>query len=927
MASSDPFNRGGGAYWGGASGASNGRRPAPVHAEQPQEKRRRYDGSGASKVLFIPAMPERTPAFVIRGLFAPFAHGRPVKVRVERQRARAQAQAFIEMPTVESAGAAVAAMTERPPQLVAGTSMAVEFSAFNEPVVEETEIDPSPVLIVAIHKEAQPVDIDLMHMLASRYGRVLRIAEFTNNLMRGDTMQRVTQFLIQFATTEEATTALMELHGRQIWRGCNELEVEFSRTMNLEQRPGNAKFRDFSVEVQAQAQQEMQAQGGNKAAIDTAKAAIDGAGGGAGAGAPAGVGQGNGLLRMPGSGPQQPPSSWQGNANQARPPPPPSASAPNGMVRGGGGALPHPAGARNVYQQQQQQPMQQPGSGPLPQSGQGGAVGVPSSMGGVSAGGGEFESQLRASLGERMGLLRFEMGTGASSGAVVIENPFSRMDVAVLATLTFSRQAEILEALKEALNVAKRCGLRVITAGVPPKDEPGTQTQQPQQQQQPQPAQQQQPVWQPAQMQAPPQQQTLPFHAASNQMQQRPPMQMPNPMQQQGPMQQQTNIPPMQQQQTGGGSNLIVQASTGPMQAAMPMRPVQMPGTNLPPNSAPPGFLNGLAPTPNQQPMPLNQPQQSQPSMQLPMGGQMGPMGGLLPNAGGGGPLPLGQGGVMPMGQGGQQQPGQGGGLNFPSPHQQGPPMPQQQQQMAQGGGMNMMDPGNFPFPREMTECGADRANVEMTPVIAMQNLPTTCGLTARMLFNLVSHYGIVHLVKIVFKKTDTALVQFASPHFATLAVHYLKELRIEGKDVNVSFSRNKNVQGATSQDPGSKDRNFIPVPEDQRFREEPEQMKKILKSACRPQPVVYISNLEDEVTESTISGLMDRKVARVVMLPKEAGARPSWGRKAHLVMESVEDGVAAVMKLHFLKRPSGRNLLVSFSRSRPGSGTGPGAE
>uniref|UniRef100_A0A0G4G1H0 Uncharacterized protein n=1 Tax=Chromera velia CCMP2878 TaxID=1169474 RepID=A0A0G4G1H0_9ALVE len=75
-----------------------------------------------------------------------------------------------------------------------------------------------------------------------------------------------------------------------------------------------------------------------------------------------------------------------------------------------------------------------------------------------------FKSQLREALGERVKQLRFEVGSGVSAGTLLLDNPFAQIDVETLYSLTFARHAEILGSFKEAVNVAKRCDLRVLTA-------------------------------------------------------------------------------------------------------------------------------------------------------------------------------------------------------------------------------------------------------------------------------------------------------------------------------------------------------------------------------------------------------------------------------------------------------------------------------
>ncbi|KFG99948.1 RNA recognition motif-containing protein [Toxoplasma gondii VAND] len=94
-------------------------------------------------------------------------------------------------------------------------------------------------------------------------------------------------------------------------------------------------------------------------------------------------------------------------------------------------------------------------------------------------------------------------------------------------------------------------------------------------------------------------------------------------------------------------------------------------------------------------------------------------------------------------------------------------------------------------LPRELREI--ESTNPTQTPVIIVYNLPA--NITVHMLFNLFSLYGSVLRVKILREKSDTALIQYSDPLYATIAHNYIQGANVLGQSLQVGFSKNMEVK------------------------------------------------------------------------------------------------------------------------------------
>lgn len=131
----------------------------------------------------------------------------------------------------------------------ASASTVAPKSSSDEPIPE------SRVLFVTITNMSRfPVDIDVLYRVFSRYGSVEKIVMFPKPTGR-------CQSLIQFSSITEARVALSALNHRDIYDGCNTLQIDFSRLPELVVNANTSRSWDFLLspapsELQAPAHQQ-----------------------------------------------------------------------------------------------------------------------------------------------------------------------------------------------------------------------------------------------------------------------------------------------------------------------------------------------------------------------------------------------------------------------------------------------------------------------------------------------------------------------------------------------------------------------------------------------------------------------------------------------------------------------------------------------
>eukprot|EP00920_Eleutheroschizon_duboscqi_P001702 GHVT01004270.1.p1 GENE.GHVT01004270.1~~GHVT01004270.1.p1 ORF type:complete len:265 (+),score=49.52 GHVT01004270.1:206-1000(+) len=129
--------------------------------------------------------------------------------------------AFIEFQDEQAATEALTYF-RKTPIMLQGSPVQVSFSKRESVTTMEEKADPYRVVLASVTNLLYPVDISLMYYLFSKYGTVEKIITFT----KSPTMY---QALVQFNSDSEARTALQTLHNRNIYDGCNTLQIQPSR--------------------------------------------------------------------------------------------------------------------------------------------------------------------------------------------------------------------------------------------------------------------------------------------------------------------------------------------------------------------------------------------------------------------------------------------------------------------------------------------------------------------------------------------------------------------------------------------------------------------------------------------------------------------------------------------------------------------------
>uniref|UniRef100_A0A914H8N2 RRM domain-containing protein n=1 Tax=Globodera rostochiensis TaxID=31243 RepID=A0A914H8N2_GLORO len=97
---------------------------------------------------------------------------------------------------------------------------------------------PNSILRIIIDYMLYPVTLDVLYLIFSRYGKVLRIITFNKN--------NLFQALIQLSEAGSAQNAKNSLDGLNIYNGCCTLHIEYSKLSTLNVKWNNDKSRDYT---------------------------------------------------------------------------------------------------------------------------------------------------------------------------------------------------------------------------------------------------------------------------------------------------------------------------------------------------------------------------------------------------------------------------------------------------------------------------------------------------------------------------------------------------------------------------------------------------------------------------------------------------------------------------------------------------------
>ncbi|KAJ8447041.1 hypothetical protein Cgig2_033610 [Carnegiea gigantea] len=99
---------------------------------------------------------------------------------------------------------------------------------------------PNRILLVSIHHVIYPMTVDVLHQVFSPYGFVEKIVTFQKSAGF--------QALVQYETRQNAASAMSALHGRNIYDGCCQLDIQYSNLTELQVNYNNdrSRFVDFT---------------------------------------------------------------------------------------------------------------------------------------------------------------------------------------------------------------------------------------------------------------------------------------------------------------------------------------------------------------------------------------------------------------------------------------------------------------------------------------------------------------------------------------------------------------------------------------------------------------------------------------------------------------------------------------------------------
>ncbi|GAV03845.1 hypothetical protein RvY_14220 [Ramazzottius varieornatus] len=182
---------------------------------------------------------------------------------------------------------------------------------------------------------------------------------------------------------------------------------------------------------------------------------------------------------------------------------------------------------------------------------------------------------------------------------------------------------------------------------------------------------------------------------------------------------------------------------------------------------------------------------------------------------------------------------------------------------------------------------------------------------TPDALFTLFGVYGDVTRVKILYNKKDTALVQMADPRGAQLAIMHLDRLKLYGKQMKVSMSKHNEVQmpkeGSGSDSGLTKEYINSPL---HRFKKPG---SKNYANIYPPSETLHLSNIPPGMSEEEIV----QTFVKNGYTPKQIKFFPKDHKMALALMETTEQAVEALIKLHNLQLNCNTHLRVSFSSRR----------
>jgi polypyrimidine tract-binding protein 1 len=177
-------------------------------------------------------------------------------------------------------------------------------------------------------------------------------------------------------------------------------------------------------------------------------------------------------------------------------------------------------------------------------------------------------------------------------------------------------------------------------------------------------------------------------------------------------------------------------------------------------------------------------------------------------------------------------------------------------------------------------------------------------------LFTLFGVYGDVIRVKILFNKKDNALVQMAEPQQAQLAQTYLDKVKLSGRVIRVTPSKHQLVQMPKE---GQHDAGLTKDFSNSTLHRFKKPGSKNYGNIYPPSATLHLSNIPSTVQEEDIREAFQRETGCHVIAFKFF---PKDRKMALIQLQSVDDSIQALIKMHNYQLSESSHLRVSFSKS-----------
>eukprot|EP00455_Lapot_gusevi_P015764 TRINITY_DN1802_c0_g1_i3.p1 TRINITY_DN1802_c0_g1~~TRINITY_DN1802_c0_g1_i3.p1 ORF type:complete len:474 (+),score=183.62 TRINITY_DN1802_c0_g1_i3:54-1424(+) len=200
--------------------------------------------------------------------------------------------------------------------------------------------------------------------------------------------------------------------------------------------------------------------------------------------------------------------------------------------------------------------------------------------------------------------------------------------------------------------------------------------------------------------------------------------------------------------------------------------------------------------------------------------------------------------------------------------------------------------------------------------VLLVSNLPETLSDHPDRLFVLFGLYGDVHRVKILHKKKSTAMVQFATPDQAQVALSYLNRLEVFGCDLAINVSKYKEillrpvgVQLNVNVQNEDRTKDYIDS-KAHRFRIA---NSKNAAHICAPTNVLHFSNLPPNFSEADLSNMTSTDGLANVQAVRFLKQAKNESKMALVAVGDRDEAIRVLLRWHNQKI-GGKWIRVSFS-------------